>query len=241
MGGTSIDRFEATERICRSIVIVQNGELTWLSVRRYFFEMQLVRRSGHRLRSVEMNDFTRILNALAKGVPGAANELFTLVYDELRRRAAMRLAQEAPGYRLRKFVRRNRGAVVAALAIVVVLVAGIVGTTLGLIEARWSEKRADGEAENSKKLEKIAKESDDATKIALGEKESALNQSNAARKDLEYAFALGKILLAQVAFENGRSLELCRSRGAQTQIDEGQLSVGTVGRVERTRSPSQRS
>src|SRR6266536_37963 len=42
------------------------------------------------------------------------------------------------GYRLRKFVRRNRAAVLAAAAILFVLVAGIAGTTFGLI---WAEHR----------------------------------------------------------------------------------------------------
>ena len=39
-------------------------------------------------------------------------------------------------YRLRKFVRRNRPQVIAAGLVLVALVAGIVGTTLGLVEAR---------------------------------------------------------------------------------------------------------
>ena len=39
-------------------------------------------------------------------------------------------------YRFRKFVRRNRGRVVAASLVLVALVVGIIGTTLGLIEAQ---------------------------------------------------------------------------------------------------------
>jgi serine/threonine protein kinase/tetratricopeptide (TPR) repeat protein len=39
------------------------------------------------------------------------------------------------GYRLRKFVRRNRGPVLASLAIALLLVGGIVGTTWGLLRA----------------------------------------------------------------------------------------------------------
>ena len=39
------------------------------------------------------------------------------------------------GYRLRKFVRRNKGPVLAAALVLLTLVAGIIGTTLGLIEA----------------------------------------------------------------------------------------------------------
>jgi RNA polymerase sigma factor (TIGR02999 family) len=47
-----------------------------------------------------MNDVTGILSALEQGQPQAAEELLPLVYDELRRLAAQRLAQERPGQTL---------------------------------------------------------------------------------------------------------------------------------------------
>jgi RNA polymerase sigma factor (TIGR02999 family) len=47
-----------------------------------------------------MNDVTQILNAIERGDPHAARELLPLVYDELRRLAAQRLAQEKPGQTL---------------------------------------------------------------------------------------------------------------------------------------------
>jgi RNA polymerase sigma factor (TIGR02999 family) len=47
-----------------------------------------------------MNDVTRILNALAGGDRKAANELMPLVYNELRRLAAVKLAREKPGQTL---------------------------------------------------------------------------------------------------------------------------------------------
>jgi RNA polymerase sigma factor (TIGR02999 family) len=47
-----------------------------------------------------MNDVTRILSAIEQGDPRAAGELLPLVYDELRRLAAQRLAREAPGQTL---------------------------------------------------------------------------------------------------------------------------------------------
>jgi len=43
-------------------------------------------------------------------------------------------------YRLRKFVRRNKGQVIAAGLVLLALVAGVIGTTLGLIEARRQER-----------------------------------------------------------------------------------------------------
>src|SRR3954471_4793784 len=47
-----------------------------------------------------MNDVTQALDAIARGDPQAAGRLLPLVYDELRRLAARRLAQEKPGQTL---------------------------------------------------------------------------------------------------------------------------------------------
>ncbi len=47
-----------------------------------------------------MNDLTRILSSIEAGEPHAAEQLLPLVYDELRRLAAQRLAQEKPGQTL---------------------------------------------------------------------------------------------------------------------------------------------
>jgi RNA polymerase sigma factor (TIGR02999 family) len=47
-----------------------------------------------------MTDVTRILSALEQGDPQAAEQLLPLVYDELRKLAAQRLAEEKPGQTL---------------------------------------------------------------------------------------------------------------------------------------------
>jgi RNA polymerase sigma factor (TIGR02999 family) len=47
-----------------------------------------------------MNDVTRILSAIEQGDPQAAEQLLPLVYDELRKLAAQKLAQERPGQTL---------------------------------------------------------------------------------------------------------------------------------------------
>jgi RNA polymerase sigma factor (TIGR02999 family) len=47
-----------------------------------------------------MNEVTRILSALEGGDPKAADRLLPMVYDELRRLAASRLAREKPGQTL---------------------------------------------------------------------------------------------------------------------------------------------
>mgnify|MGYP001099438198 CR=1 FL=1 len=47
-----------------------------------------------------MNDVTRILSAIEHGDPSAAEQLLPLVYDELRKLAAVKLAAEKPGHTL---------------------------------------------------------------------------------------------------------------------------------------------
>ena len=47
-----------------------------------------------------MSDVTRVLTAIEQGDPQAAEQLLPLVYDELRKLAAVKLAQEKPGQTL---------------------------------------------------------------------------------------------------------------------------------------------
>jgi RNA polymerase sigma factor (TIGR02999 family) len=52
-----------------------------------------------------MNDVTRVLSAIERGDPQAADRPLPLVYDELRRLAAQKLAQERPGQTLEETAR----------------------------------------------------------------------------------------------------------------------------------------
>ena len=45
-----------------------------------------------------MTDVTRILSAIEQGDPSAAEQLLPLVYDELRKLATAKMAQEEPGH-----------------------------------------------------------------------------------------------------------------------------------------------
>ena len=47
-----------------------------------------------------MSEVTRILSAIEQGDPHAAEQLLPLIYDELRRLAARKMAQESPGQTL---------------------------------------------------------------------------------------------------------------------------------------------
>jgi RNA polymerase sigma factor (TIGR02999 family) len=55
---------------------------------------------GPALAAVAMSDVTPILSAIERGDARAAEQLLPLVYDELRKLAAQRLAQEKPGQTL---------------------------------------------------------------------------------------------------------------------------------------------
>src|SRR6516225_2573080 len=57
-------------------------------------------RPGRPSEAVSMNDLTQILSAIEQGDPRAAEQLLPLVYDELRKLAAARLARENPGHTL---------------------------------------------------------------------------------------------------------------------------------------------
>ena len=57
--------------------------------------------SGHLwLHLVDMSEVTRLIDAAAAGDPKAAAELLPLVYDELRKLAAAKMAEEKPGQTL---------------------------------------------------------------------------------------------------------------------------------------------
>jgi serine/threonine protein kinase/tetratricopeptide (TPR) repeat protein len=60
------------------------------------------------------------------------------------------------GYRLRKFVRRNKGPVLATVLVALTLVVGIIGTTLGLIEARRQRDAAQAAAVAETKAKETA-------------------------------------------------------------------------------------
>src|SRR5262245_55790824 len=56
--------------------------------------------SGSYLSGPPMSEVTHILSAIEQGDPQAAQQLLPLVYDELRKRAAVQMAGEKPGQTL---------------------------------------------------------------------------------------------------------------------------------------------
>jgi WD40 repeat protein/tetratricopeptide (TPR) repeat protein len=129
------------------------------------------------------------------------------------------------GYRLKKFVKRHKGQVIAASLVLLALLGGIVGTTLGLFEARRQEEEA-------RKQEKIArdetaqkeearqaeaqrvKERDDALSKrdeALGEVKEANDGLNKANDKLKHQLGVSNLVLAGAAYDN-RDVRLAAER-----------------------------
>jgi serine/threonine protein kinase len=71
------------------------------------------------------------------------------------------------GYRLRKFVRRNRGAVLAASTIALLLVLGIIGTTTGLVRAERARQDAEEAQRNEETQRRLAETRDAETQAVL--------------------------------------------------------------------------
>jgi eukaryotic-like serine/threonine-protein kinase len=95
--------------------------------------------------------------------------------DDVRRFLAHEPVRAGPptvGYRLRKFVRRHRGPVLAAAVMLAALLAGAVGTTAGLIEARRQARlaaaRADAEARERERAVRSGAQTLEALRAATG-------------------------------------------------------------------------
>ncbi|MEZ5943227.1 MAG: protein kinase [Planctomycetaceae bacterium] len=110
-------------------------------------------------------------------------------------------------YRCRKFVKRHRGPVIAASIMLAVLIAGIIGTSWGMVWALGEKKRADDLA--GEKSELLTKE-----RVARNLAESKSNEALAAHSALEASReeTLKKLHLARVNqvvanVESGRNLK----------------------------------
>ena len=105
-------------------------------------------------------------------------------------------------YRLRKFVRRNRGGVIAASIVLLALVGGIIGTTLGIVEANKQGALA---LARQKEAEGRLAQRDKANEILLSIFRD-LNHDDSVNETLPLANRLGKQLEAAAAQLEGEAI-----------------------------------
>ena len=133
-------------------------------------------------------------------------------------------------YRIRKFYKKNRGPVLAATAVLITLLAGILGTSLGLhaaINARDAEKkRADSERVAKENAQQATKEATDANALA----QTRLMQVEKSNEDLYSIFEDLDIRLVRNGTEPleailaERLVEVSRRLTAETVGDEKVLA-----------------
>lgn len=107
-------------------------------------------------------------------------------------------------YRVRKFVRRNKGQVLAASVIATTLLGGFIGTTLGLLHARQKEEFARGET--------VAKnQALEAETERVKERDAALKAEAERSDELQHRLGVNAMMFATAAFEN-RDFKLTTER-----------------------------
>ena len=173
--------------------------------------------------------------------------------DDIQRYLADEAVEARPasaGYLLGKFVKKHRGLVATVAALTGLLIAGIIGTSYGLVEAQRKtaqvveqKQRADGEATNARTAEKIAKqkESEAATEAVKSRKAEARAKQNEQRavtaqqladKEAENARAAEKIAKQK---ESEAATEAEKSRAAESRAKQNeQRAVTAQNRVEQT-------
>lgn len=137
------------------------------------------------------------------------------------------------GYRLRKFVRRHKGQVIAASLVLLVLLGGIVGTTWGLLRAET--RRVDAEQARADEADRV-RERDDALKLeaervkerdaAIGKRDHALLQEaervkerDKANDELRHRLGVSSMVLAGAAYDN-RDVKLAAERLALVPVEQ---------------------
>ena len=104
-------------------------------------------------------------------------------------------APPSRAYRVRKFVRKHRGAVIAASLVLMALLAGIAGTTWGLIRAdRALVAEAKRVNERDQALEKEAQR--------VYERDVAIKTANDRADDLKHRLGVSDMVAAQTAYDN---------------------------------------
>ena len=118
------------------------------------------------------------------------------------------------GYKLRKFVKRNRAQVMAGGVVAAALLLGVVGTTTGLVWALDEKSRADAErakavlaAESAGRSEKQARQSEREARFSLADSYLAQAREMRLRREIGFREA-GLKLLGQAAAVRGSTLEL---------------------------------
>jgi eukaryotic-like serine/threonine-protein kinase len=180
------------------------GTLPAMSAQRQTDPKLLIQLVRGELDWIVMKALEKDRNQRYESASGFAADVQRYLHDE-----PVQACPPSLGYRLRKFVKRHRGPVLAAAVVLLALVAGVVGTTLGLVEA-WHQRDL---AEQARKNEaeqrnaavanaEKAKDEEGKAKTALDEARRLATEEKAARNRAEWLLYGSQISLAQQAWES---------------------------------------
>jgi WD40 repeat protein/serine/threonine protein kinase len=145
---------------------------------------------------------------------GLARDLQRYLADEM-----VEARPPSVGYRLSKFMRRHKGPVIAASLVLLALVAGIVGTTLGLFEAWHQEKIARGETAEKEKARQAAALRVEERDEALTQKALRVKERDRANDELTHRLGVSTMVLANDAYDI-RDFRLSAERLAKVPVQQ---------------------
>jgi tetratricopeptide (TPR) repeat protein len=166
-----------------------------------------------------------VMKCLEKDRTSRYDSASLLAGDILRHLASEPVLAGPPSaaYRVSKFVRRNRGQVVAAGLLGAALVAGVIGTGWGMLRAIDQRERADVAAA----AEAAARETAEANaRRAEDNEQRAMQEAERAERELARATEVKRLITDMIA-----GIDPSRALGADTALLEGILD-DTVARLE---------
>jgi eukaryotic-like serine/threonine-protein kinase len=111
------------------------------------------------------------------------------------------------GYRLKKFVRRHKGQVIAAGLVLFALLGGIVGTTFGLLEAKRQERLAVAAADEERNAKDREAERAEGERVAKLDAEAKKSEAQQAQARAEAGEKLAGERLVQVEAEKAKAIQ----------------------------------
>ena len=154
------------------------------------------------------------------------------------------------GYRMQKFVRRNKGRVIAAVVVLVAFVLGISGTTTGMLAARHAQHEAemqrtiaesekDQKEQARKRAEDQRQRADAKAAEALAEKKNAIQQEAAARAEKQCADAEARKAVAETEAAKRSAAEALaeKQRADENAAERRTKKSGSNGSCMPTKSP----
>ena len=166
--------------------------------------------------------------------------------DDIQRYLADEAVEARPAtarYLFGKFVKKHRGLVATITALTGLLIAGIIGTSYGLVQANRKtaevveqKQRADGEAENARAAEKVAKQKE--AEAATEASKSQAAEKTAKQKEVEAAMEASKARAAEkiaIQKETEAATEASKAKAAEARAKQNeQQAISAKEQTEQT-------